>query len=125
MNKKRLTAILAAGVLSVTAVNSVAVMAEAQQSTESEENGAMAIPADEAGMVSPSDGETAVFSEDGTPISKTVAASELTMPSQDSYEYPYMGLKAVLPEELKKQLDNADVVMLTSEDYTDDFSDIK
>lgn len=53
MNKKRLTAILAAGVLSVTAVNSVAVMAEAQQSTESEENGAMAIPADEAGMAIP------------------------------------------------------------------------
>lgn len=125
MNKKRLTAILAAGVLSVTAVNSVAVMAEAQQSTESEENGAMAIPADEAGMVIPSDGETAVFSKDGTPISKTVTASELTMPSQDSYEYPYMGLKAVLPEELKKQLDNADVVMLTSEEYTDDFSNIK
>lgn len=47
------------------------------------------------------------------------------MQSQDSYEYPYMGLKAVLPDELKKQMDDSDVVMITSEDWTEDMSGIK
>ena len=66
-----------------------------------------------------------VFAEDGTPLEKTVKAKDISMQSQDSYEYPYMGLKAVLPDELKKQMDDSDVVMITSEDWTEDMSGIK
>lgn len=36
-----------------------------------------------------------------------------------------MGLSAELPDELKKQMDSADVVLLTGEDWTDDFDNIK
>ena len=118
MNKKRFMAILAAGVLSVTSVNPVFVMADDEK--ENSEGLAFAVDGTEAGE----DGAM-VFSEDGMPISKMVKASEMGMPSQDSYEYPFMGLKAVLPDELKKQMDDADVVMISNEVWTDDMSGLK
>lgn len=40
-------------------------------------------------------------------------------PVQDSYEYPYMGMKAVLTEALLDKMEHKDVVMLSAEDYTD------
>ncbi|MFR7900103.1 MAG: hypothetical protein ACLU6Y_09925 [Ruminococcus sp.] len=54
-------------------------------------------------MVAGDSSETAVFSEDGTPVKKTVKAADINMNVQDSYDFPFLGLKAVLPEELKKQ----------------------
>ena len=130
MNKKRLMAILAAGVLTATSFNPVMIKAE---SVSAEEAG-MAVPADAAGMSVPADAagaavsadeagaavsadeagvvvagdgsETAVFSEDGTPVKKTVKAADINMNVQDSYDFPFLGLKAVLPEELKKQMEN-------------------
>ena len=142
MNKKRLMAFLTIGVLTLTSVNPAMVMAEEknaesqQEDTEKqdEENvdststdgEAVTMEGSEDGQVIMMDGNSGVvFSEDGTPMEKMVKATELSMPSQDSYEYPYMGLKAVLPDELKKQMDDSNVVMLTSEEWNEDFSGIK
>jgi len=140
MNKKRLMAILAAGVLTATSFNPAMIKAE---SVSAEEAG-MAVPADAAGMnvpadaagaavsadeagavVSGDDSETAVFSEDGTPVKKTVKAADINMKVQDSYDFPFLGLKAVLPEELKKQIENSDMLMITEEEWNDDMTGFK
>ena len=123
MNKKRLMAILAAGVLTATSFNPAMIKAE---SVSAEEAG-MAVPADAAGMSVPADAagavvagdgsETAVFSEDGTPVKKTVKAADINMNVQDSYDFPFLGLKAVLPEELKKQMETSDMLMVTEEEW--------
>ena len=149
MNKKRLMAILAAGVLTATSFNPAMIKAE---SVSAEEAG-MAVPADAAGMSVPADAagaavsadeagaavsadeagavvagdgsETAVFSEDGTPVKKTVKAADINMKVQDSYDFPFLGLKAVLPEELKKQIENSDMLMITEEEWNDDMTGFK
>lgn len=100
MNKKRLLAVLAAGILSTTFVSPASVLAETAEVVDSGEG--VAVPAD-GSVVVDGDTETAVFSEDGTPMVKTVKATELSLPVQDSYEYPFMGLKAVLPDSLKNK----------------------
>lgn len=56
---------------------------------------------------------------------RTVKAYELNFPSQDLYDFPYMGLQFSLPDTLKKQMDNSDVLMMTAEDWTSDMSGIK
>ena len=126
MNRKKLMAILAAGVFALTYVNPSYVMAEVTATEEGSTDDA-GTAADADGVVISADGDSGamVFAEDGTPLEKTVKARDISMQSQDSYEYPYMGLKAVLPDELKKQMDDSDVVMITSEDWTEDMSGIK
>ena len=118
MNKKRIMAILAAGVFSAVSVNPTAVMADSD--TE---------PTTEAGEMFYVDGDSTdgqmIVSEDGTPLQKTVKASEMGMSSEETLDFPFMGLSAELPDELKKQMDSADVVLLTGEDWTDDFDNIK
>lgn len=118
MNKKRIMAILAAGVFSAVSVNPTAVMADSD--TE---------PTTEAGEMFYVDGDSTdgqmIVSEDGTPLQKTVKASEMDMSSEETLDFPFMGLSAELPDELKKQMDSADVVLLTDEDWTDDFDNIK
>ena len=142
-------AILAAGVLTATSFNPAMIKAE---SVSAEEAG-MAVPADAAGMSVPADAagaavsadeagaavsadeagavvagdgsETAVFSEDGTPVKKTVKAADINMKVQDSYDFPFLGLKAVLPEELKKQIENSDMLMITEEEWNDDSTGFK
>ena len=118
MNKKRIMAILAASVFSAVFVNPTAVMADSD--TE---------PTTEAGEMFYVDGDSTdgqmIVSEDGTPLQKTVKASEMGMSSEETLDFPFMGLSAELPDELKKQMDSADVVLLTDEDWTDDFDNIK
>ena len=115
MNKKRLMAILAAGVLTATSFNPAMIKAESVSAEEAgmavpadaagmsvpadaagaavsaDEAGAavsadeagVAVSADEAGVVVAGDGsETAVFSEDGTPVKKTVKAAENSQKEQ-------------------------------------------
>ena len=158
MNKKRLMAILAAGVLTATSFNPVMIKAESVSAEEagmavpadaagmsvpadaagaavsadeagaavSEDEAGVAVSADEAGVVVAGDGsETAVFSEDGTPVKKTVKAADINMKVQDSYDFPFLGLKAVLPEELKKQIENSDMLMITEEEWNDDSTGFK
>lgn len=118
MNKRRIMAILAASVFSAISVNPTAVMADSD--TE---------PTTEAGEMFYVDGDSTdgqmIVSEDGTPLHKTVKASEMGMSSEETLDFPFMGLSAELPDELKKQMDSADVVLLTGEDWTDDFDNIK
>lgn len=118
MNKRRIMAILAASAFSAVFVNPTAVMADSD--TE---------PTTEAGEMFYVDGDSTdgqmIVSEDGTPLHKTVKASEMGMSSEETLDFPFMGLSAELPDELKKQMDSADVVLLTDEDWTDDFDNIK
>lgn len=126
MNRKKLMAILAAGVFALTYVNTSYVMAEVTATEEgSTDDAGTAADAEGAAISADGDSGAMVFAEDGTPLEKKVKARDISMQSQDSYEYPYMGLKAVLPDELKKQMDDSDVVMITSEDWTEDMSGIK
>ena len=140
MNKKRLMAILAAGVLTATSFNPVMIKAESVSAEEagmavpadaagaavSADEAGVAVSADEAGVVVAGDGsETAVFSEDGTPVKKTVKAADINMNVQDSYDFPFLGLKAVLPEELKKQMETSDMLMITEEEWNDDMTGFK
>ena len=95
---KKITALMAAAVLGASTFGGVSVMAA--ESTE-----AMAVPADQAGMVVDDD---AVAAEgDAIPsdfIQGTFKPSETTVQAQDSYEYPFLGLNMKLPEELLKQI---------------------
>ena len=118
MNKKRLMAILAAGVFSAVSVNPTAVMADSDTEPTTETGEMFYVDGDST------DGQM-IVSEDGTPLQKTVKASEMGMSSEETLDFPFMGLSAELPDELKKQMDSADVVLLTDEDWTDDFDNIK
>ena len=118
MNKKRIMAILAAGVFSAVSVNPTAVMADIDTEPTTETGEMFYVDGDST------DGQM-IVSEDGTPLQKTVKASEMGMSSEETLDFPFMGLSAELPDELKKQMDSADVVLLTDEDWTDDFDNIK
>lgn len=118
MNKKRIMAILAAGVFSAVSVNPTAVMADSDTESTTETGEMFYVDGDST------DGQM-IVSEDGTPLQKTVKASEMGMSSEETLDFPFMGLSAELPDELKKQMDSADVVLLTDEDWTDDFDNIK
>ena len=118
MNKKRIIAILAAGVFSAVSVNPTAVMADSDTEPTTETGEMFYVDGDST------DGQM-IVSEDGTPLQKTVKASEMGMSSEETLDFPFMGLSAELPDELKKQMDSADVVLLTDEDWTDDFDNIK
>ena len=118
MNKKRIMAILAAGVFSAVSVNPTAVMADSDTEPTTETGEMFYVDGDST------DGQM-IVSEDGTPLQKTVKASEMGMSSEETLDFPFMGLSAELPDELKKQMDSADMVLLTDEDWTDDFDNIK
>lgn len=118
MNKRRIMAILAASVFSAVSVNPTAVMADSDTEPTTETGEMFYVDGDST------DGQM-IVSEDGTPLHKTVKASEMGMSSEETLDFPFMGLSAELPDELKKQMDSADVVLLTGEDWTDDFDNIK
>ena len=108
---QKITALMVAAIVGVSTLGSVSVMAA--ESTE-----AMAVPADQAGMVV--DGDAAAA--DGDAISSdfiqgTFKPSETTVQAQDSYEYPFLGLKLSLSKELLKQIKDQSIAMLTTEDF--------
>ena len=115
----KFTALMTAAILGVSTLGSVSVMAA--ESTE-----AMAVPADQAGMVV--DGDAAAA--DGDAISSdfiqgTFKPSETTVQAQDSYEYPFLGLNMKLPEELLKQIKAQTIAMITNEGWNDNADDLK
>ena len=116
---KKITALMAAAVLGASTFGGVSVMAA--ESTE-----AMAVPADQAGMVVDDD---AVAAEgDAIPsdfIQGTFKPSETTVQAQDSYEYPFLGLNMKLPEELLKQIKAQTIAMITNEVWNDNADAIK
>lgn len=115
----KFTALMAAAILGVSTLGSVSVMAA--ESTE-----AMAVSADQAGMVV--DGDAAAADGDAIPsdfIQGTFKPSETTVQAQDSYEYPFLGLTMKLPEELLKQIKEQTIAMITNEGWNDNADAIK
>ena len=115
----KFTALMAAAILGVSTLGSVSVMAA--ESTE-----AMAVPADQAGMVV--DGDAAAADGDAIPsdfIQGTFKPYETTVQAQDSYEYPFLGLTMKLPEELLKQIKEQTIAMITNEGWNDNADAIK
>ena len=116
---KKITALMTAAVLGASTFGSVSVMAA--ESTE-----AMAVPADEAGMVV--DGDAVAADGDAIPsdfIQGTFKPSDTTVQAQDSYEYPFLGLNMKLPEELLKQIKAQSIAMITNEGWNDNADAIK
>ena len=116
---KKITALMAAAVLGASTFGGVSVMAA--ESTE-----AMAVPADQAGMVV--DGDAAAAEGDAIPsdfIQGTFKPSETTVQAQDSYEYPFLGLNMKLPEELLKQIKAQTIAMISNEGWNDTADAIK
>ena len=116
---QKITALMVAAIVGVSTLGSVSVMAA--ESTE-----AMAVPADQAGMVV--DGDAAAA--DGDAISSdfiqgTFKPSETTVQAQDSYEYPFLGLNMKLPEELLKQIKEQTIAMISNEIWNDNADAIK
>ena len=112
MNKKRWMVLLATGVLTLQSGSSAMVLAaETESEVQTEET-----DPDATGVSIAADGDedVTIFSEDGTPMTKTVKAYELSSPVQDSYEFPYMGLKFSLPDTLKQQMESSDVIMTSA-----------
>lgn len=116
---QKITALMVAAIVGVSTLGSVSVMAA--ESTE-----AMAVPADQAGLVV--DGDAAAADGDAIPsdfIQGTFKPSETTVQAQDSYEYPFLGLTMKLPEELLKQIKEQTIAMISNEIWNDNADAIK
>lgn len=98
---QKITALMAVAVLGISAFGSVPVTAA--ESMETADSG-------EAMMV---DGE-AVSAD---LVAGTFKPSDVTCKAQDSYEYPFLGLKLSLSKELLKQIKDQSIAMLTTEDF--------
>ena len=110
---------MAVAVLGVTSFGGVQVMAA--ESTE-----AMAVPADEAGMVVDGDATAADGEANSSDlVAGTFKPSETTVPAQDSYEYPFLGLTMKLPEELLKQIKAQTIAMISNEGWNESGDVIK
>ena len=106
---QKIAALMTVAVLGISTLGSIPVMAE--ENTETTDNGeAMAVDGDAMAV----DGE-AISSD---LISGTFKPSEVTCQAQDSYEYPFLGLKFSLPKELLKQIEDQSIAMITTEDET-------
>ena len=117
-------ALLAAGIFSVVSINPANALAESAGSEETTEESTEAAVGETFTLDEDAADGQMIVAEDGTPISKTMKASAMGVPSTEKIDYPFMGLSAELPDELKKQMDNADVVMLTDQGWTEDFDNI-
>lgn len=101
LRTQKITALMAAAVLGISELGSVPVTAA--ESTETADIGeAMAV-----------DGE-AVSAD---LVAGTFKPSDVTCKAQDSYEYPFLGLKLSLSKELLKQIKDQSIAMLTTEDF--------
>ena len=101
LRTQKITALMAAAVLGISAFGSVPVTAA--ESMETADSG-------EAMMV---DGEAVAADL----VAGTFKPSDVTCKAQDSYEYPFLGLKLSLSKELLKQIKDQSIAMLTTEDF--------
>ena len=113
--RMRLMAIFAAGVLSVTSMGGIVTVHAGE---------ALAVPADEAGVVQ-TDGKDAQAAEDGSVaaseglIAESFKPSEIAQPAQDTYEYPFLGMKLGISKDLKEQMEKKNISMFTDERWND------
>lgn len=104
LRTQKIAVLMMTALLGTSTFGGVPVMAG--ESTESAE--AVAVTGDEA------DGEA--ISADL--IAGTFKPSETTVPAQESYEYPFLGMKFSIPKELQKQMKDQSIAMVTMEDET-------
>ena len=101
LRTQKITALMAAAVSGISAFGSVPVTAA--ESTETADIGeAMAVDGD------------AVSAD---LVAGTFKPSDVTCKAQDSYEYPFLGLKLSLSKELLNQIKDQSIAMLTTEDF--------
>ena len=119
----RLMAIFAAGVLSVTSMGGI-VTAHAEET--------LSVPAEEAGAGAVQmDGKDAQAAEDGSVaaseglIAGSFKPSEIAQPAQDTYEYPFLGMKLGISKDLKEQMEKKNISMFTDERWNDNADAIK
>ena len=111
----RLMAIFAASVLSVTSMGGIVTVHAGE---------ALAVPADEAGVVQ-TDGKDVQAAEDGSVaaseglIAGSFKPSEIAQPAQDTYEYPFLGMKLGISKDLKEQMEKKNISMFTDERWND------
>ena len=116
LRTQKIAALMTVAVLGISTLGSISVMAE--ENTETTDGGeAMAVDGEAMAV----DGEA--MAVDGEAISSdlisgTFKPSEVTCQAQDSYEYPFLGLKFSLPKELLKQIKDQSIAMITTEDET-------
>ena len=115
--RMRLMAIFAAGVLSVTSMGGI-VTAHAEET--------LSVPAEEAGAGAVQmDGKDAQAAEDGSVaaseglIAGSFKPSEIAQPAQDTYEYPFLGMKLGISKDLKEQMEKKNISMFTDERWDD------
>lgn len=101
LRTQKITALMAAAVLGISALGSVPVTA-AESTATADIGEAMAVDGD------------AVSSD---LVAGTFKPSDVTCKAQDSYEYPFLGLKLSLSKELLKQIKDQSIAMLTTEDF--------
>ena len=116
---QKITALMVAAIVGVSTLGSVSVMAA--ESTE-----AMAVPADQAGMVV--DGDAAAA--DGDAISSDFIQALLNHLRQQCRHRilmndPFLGLNMKLPEELLKQIKEQTIAMISNEVWNDNADAIK
>ena len=121
--RMRLMAIFAAGVLSVTSMGGI-VTAHAEET--------LSVPAEEAGAGAVQmDGKDAQAAEDGSVaaseglIAESFKPSEIAQPAQDTYEYPFLGMKLGISKDLKEQMEKKNISMFTDERWNDNADAIK
>ena len=113
--RMRLMAIFAASVLSVTSMGGIVTVHAGE---------ALAVPADEAGVVL-TDGKDVQAAEDGSVaaseglIAESFKPSEIAQPAQDTYEYPFLGMKLGISKDLKEQMEKKNISMFTDERWDD------
>ena len=115
--RMRLMAIFAAGVLSVTSMGGI-VTAHAEET--------LSVPAEEAGAGAVQmDGKDAQAVEDASVaaseglIAGSFKPSEIAQPAQDTYEYPFLGMKLGISKDLKEQMEKKNISMFTDERWND------
>ena len=101
LRTQKITALMAAAVLGISAFGSGRVTA-AERTETADPVAALLV-----------DGE-AVSSD---LVAGTFKPSDVTCKAQDSYEYPFLGLKLSLSKELLKQIKDQSIAMLTTEDF--------
>lgn len=136
LRAQKLTAIFTAMALGVSAFGTIPAMAEEKtetadttiSATDTESGEAIAV---DGQNTDEQDTDTQIMAtEDGEAISAdmisgTFKASDAAWPVQDSYEYPFLGLKMVLPKDLLKQMEDKTVAMLSNEEWTDNLDGLK
>lgn len=121
---KKITAVILAAILTASALTGCA-----QKDNSSPEDSRKdpiqneqqdgSIPADQVpeGMIQ--EGQGGMPGEEGDSAVR-FKPSEMGVPAQEKYEYPYMGLTASLSSSLLDKMDTRDVIMLTTEEYDTD-----